>query len=75
MTEGVRLDDPFTLLRRNKCAEILTEAFKEGAVLIRSPPFSGKTGFAQVLEVTAKAHYQKVYRITLLGHDTEKQTF
>jgi len=47
--EGVGLHDPLTCFRKNSCVRILEHVATNNVVLLRSPPFSGKSSLAQLL--------------------------
>ena len=67
-SEGIDLDDTLTIFRTEKCIQCIQKLQEFKVLLLRSPPCSGKSSFATLLEHHAKEiGYEKVYSISLLG--------
>ncbi|KAJ3267693.1 hypothetical protein HDV01_004442, partial [Terramyces sp. JEL0728] len=68
--EGIDIEnDALVVFRKDKCKECFSCLDNEKVVLLRAPPYSGKTSFATLLERYAKESrkYDFVYSISFLA--------
>lgn len=71
--EGISLDHITSLPRTKKCQILLNTVQKNGIVLVRSPPCSGKTSMCTCLEKYATTQTYSVYTASMLHQDTRTE--
>jgi hypothetical protein len=67
-SEGIDVNSNLTVKRDAKCNEVLTKLEDDYIVLVRAPPYSGKTAFASLLEKKAADlnNYEWIRKVTLI---------
>jgi hypothetical protein len=82
--EGIHLDDPDISYRSEKISSLIKDLINEKILLVRAPPYSGKTSLAQLMEyqLVSFSEYSKyrVIRVSMLwgsvvGVDCRWETF
>ena len=73
--EGIDIEnDNLVVFRKEKCEDCLLHLKNENVVLLRAPPYSGKTSFATLLKyfATESKKYESVYSISFLTLSNEE---
>ena len=71
--KGIDLNDPLTVYRKERCFKCFDILDHDRVVLLRAPPFSGKSSFVTMVGHFAKERgYEAVYSTSLLEfHDSD----